>query len=163
MPFHSGSVHVNAQDTGPSADGTARRHMSSRNANAAPNVGFRMGNDRHLEWDQLYNARDLGGLPVAGGGTVRRRAVVRGDAPERLTATGWDQLWQYGIRTVIDLRDDGEPEPDSSPRPPGLTTVHLPWSSPGIPGSGAAGRPVPTARRCTTPHSCSASPVGSAG
>ncbi len=92
--------------------------------------------DRHLAWEDLYNARDLGGLPVAGGGTIRRGAVVRGDSPARLTARGWAQLWSYGIRTVIDLRDTAEveTEADGAPRPGGLSTVHCALEEPPDPG-----------------------------
>lgn len=81
--------------------------------------------DRHLDWPACHNYRDLGGLPVAGGQT-RRGALVRGDSPERLTAAGWTALWEYGIRTVIDLRGAGEGKPDAAPRPAGLRTVRLP-------------------------------------
>jgi protein-tyrosine phosphatase len=45
---------------------------------------------------------------------------------DRLTAAGWAALDAYGVRTVIDLRHDGEPDVDLSPRPAGTATVHLP-------------------------------------
>ncbi|WP_090944073.1 tyrosine-protein phosphatase [Nonomuraea jiangxiensis] len=44
-----------------------------------------LSTDRHLDWDGCFNARDLGGIPVPGGGEIRRRAVIRSDNPERLT------------------------------------------------------------------------------
>lgn len=34
----------------------------------------------HLDWDGCFNVRDLGGLPVAGGGATRWGAAVRADA-----------------------------------------------------------------------------------
>ncbi|MFR9722056.1 tyrosine-protein phosphatase [Streptomyces sp. MS19] len=64
--------------------------------------------ERHLDWDGCFNARDLGGLPLTGGGTTRHRAVVRAESPERLTPAGWDALAAYGVRTLVDLREDGE-------------------------------------------------------
>jgi protein-tyrosine phosphatase len=82
--------------------------------------------DRRLGWDGCCNVRDLGGLPVAGGQVVRRGALVRADAVERLSAAGWEALWAHGVRTVIDLRNDGERRPDVAPRPTGLVTVELP-------------------------------------
>ncbi|KNE81020.1 MULTISPECIES: tyrosine-protein phosphatase [Streptomyces] len=82
--------------------------------------------DRHLDWDGCFNARDLGGIPVAGGRTVRHGAVVRSDAVDKLTAGGWAALHTYGVRTVIDLRNDDEVKADAAPRPAGLTTVRLP-------------------------------------
>jgi protein-tyrosine phosphatase len=78
-------------------------------------------NARELSWDGCVNVRDLGGL-----GQVRPGAVVRMEAPRRLTEAGWAAAWAHGVRTVVDLRDDGEREPDRAPRPEGITTVHVP-------------------------------------
>ena len=39
---------------------------------------------------------------------IRRGALVRADALERLTADGWAALEAHGVRTVIDLRNDDE-------------------------------------------------------
>src|SRR3954451_3427466 len=84
-----------------------------------------MTEDRHLSWDGCVNVRDLGGLPAAGGRTVRRGAIVRADALDRLSADGWAALEAHGVRTVIDLRDDDELGADAAPRPGALTTLHL--------------------------------------
>ena len=81
---------------------------------------------RHLDWDGCFNVRDLGGMRTAGGRETRRGSIVRGDAPDRLTARGWAALESHGVRTIIDLRNDDERAPDLAPRPPGLTTLHLP-------------------------------------
>jgi protein-tyrosine phosphatase len=82
--------------------------------------------DRRLDWDGCCNVRDLGGLPAADGRVVRRGALVRADAVDRLSAAGWAALWAHGVRTVIDLRNDGERRPDLAERPDDLTTVELP-------------------------------------
>lgn len=58
------------------------------------------------------NARDLGGLPLATGGTTPLGAVVRSDNVHHLTPTGWDALARHGVRTVVDLRFDGERRED---------------------------------------------------
>jgi protein tyrosine/serine phosphatase len=81
--------------------------------------------DRHLQWDGCINVRDLGGIRTRGG-EIRRGAIVRGDALDRLSAAGWAALEAHGVRTVIDLRNDDELETDLAPRPAGLTTLHLP-------------------------------------
>jgi protein-tyrosine phosphatase len=82
--------------------------------------------DRRLDWNGCCNVRDLGGLPAADGRVVRRGALVRADAVDRLSADGWAALWAHGVRTVIDLRNDFERRPDLAERPDGLTTLELP-------------------------------------
>jgi len=85
-----------------------------------------MAAGRRLDWDGCCNIRDLGGLPTLDGRTTRPRAVVRADAIDRLSAAGWAALEAHGVRTVIDLRNEDELGADAAPRPPGLTTLHLP-------------------------------------
>lgn len=82
--------------------------------------------DRHLDWRGTFNSRDLGGLPTTGGGLTRRGAVVRSDALTRLEAQGWEEAEAFGIRTVIDLRNESEIGPDASPRPASIETVNIP-------------------------------------
>lgn len=85
-------------------------------------------NGRELSWDGCVNVRDLGGL-----GQVRPGAVVRMEQPGRLTEAGWAAAWAHGVRTIVDLRDAGEREPDSAPRPAGITTVQVPLDPVGTP------------------------------
>jgi protein tyrosine/serine phosphatase len=82
--------------------------------------------DRHLHWEGCFNARDLGGLRTRDGGAIRSGALVRADAADRLSAAGWLALHAHGVRTIIDLRNDDEREPDRAPRPGDLTTLELP-------------------------------------
>jgi protein-tyrosine phosphatase len=63
---------------------------------------------RHLPWPACYNVRELGGYPIAGGGQVRWRALLRGDNLCRLTPQGCTALVDYGVRTIIDLRSPSE-------------------------------------------------------
>ncbi|MET9964102.1 tyrosine-protein phosphatase [Streptomyces sp. NPDC006326] len=103
---------------------------------------------RFLEWDGCFNVRDLGGL-----GRVARGALVRADRLDALSARGWAALAGYGIRTVVDLRNDDETGGDRSPRPAGVRTVRIPldgtehrdfwdhwWDTPGF-GTPAYFRP----------------------
>jgi hypothetical protein len=78
-----------------------------------------------LDWPGVINARDLGGLPAAGG-TTRTGAIVRSDSLQKLTAEGWQALLDHGVRTIVHLRDDDEIGPDAAPRPAELTTVQVP-------------------------------------
>jgi protein-tyrosine phosphatase len=84
------------------------------------------GGSRHLDWQGCFNARDLGGLRTESGRTTRWGAAVRADALDRLTEAGWHDLWQHGVRTVIDLRNPDELREDGARRPDGLATVRLP-------------------------------------
>jgi protein-tyrosine phosphatase len=86
-----------------------------------------MTKDRHLAWEGCWNARDLGGLRLREGGETRWGTTVRMDSPYRLTEQSWQQLWDYGIRTVIDLRNTAEIKADR--RPATITTVHVPLDS----------------------------------
>lgn len=67
-----------------------------------------MSRDRVLVWDGCVNVRDLGGLPLEGGGETCFRVVVRADSIRGLTHRGWEALLDYGIGSVIDLRGDRE-------------------------------------------------------
>lgn len=84
----------------------------------------------HLDWEGCYNTRDLGGLPVAGGGAIRPGALIRSDILSRLTPVGRQALIDYGVKTVIDLRTPAQvaAEPsafaEGSPRP-GEPVYHI--------------------------------------
>jgi hypothetical protein len=79
-----------------------------------------------LRWEGCFNARDLGGMPTSDGRVTLHRAVVRSDQLCHLTPAGWSALYDYGIRTVVDLQEDDSSRTDRSARPAGLTTIHLP-------------------------------------
>ncbi|HYI98930.1 MAG TPA: tyrosine-protein phosphatase [Thermoleophilaceae bacterium] len=81
---------------------------------------------RHLAWEGCFNVRDLGGLRTRDDCRTRSGRIVRADSVEALTASGWAALSAYGVRTVIDLRNDDEIGVDAAPRPATVTTVHLP-------------------------------------
>jgi len=62
------------------------------------------------------NVRDLGGYPTTNGGRTRYRRFLRSDGLGRLSA--WDVrfLHSYGVRAVLDLRDESEAQqmPDAT-------------------------------------------------
>jgi protein-tyrosine phosphatase len=82
--------------------------------------------ERHLSWDGCANVRDLGGMPTRDGRETRRRAVIRADGLDRLSGRGWSALVAYGVRTMIDLRNEEELGSDVAPRPADLRAIHLP-------------------------------------
>lgn len=59
--------------------------------------------ERDIAWDGFVNARDLGGLPLTGGGQTSFGGVVRSEHPMHLSEQGWDAMWDYGIRTIVSL------------------------------------------------------------
>ncbi len=101
---------------------------------------------RDLAWDGCDNVRDLGGLPTARGGQTVRGRIVRANNLDLLTCSGWQALWDYGVRTVIDLRNEEECQPGIV-RPTGLTMLRIPfdayaspewishWYPPGLPNN----------------------------
>ena len=60
-----------------------------------------------LDWDGCINVRDLGGFRTPAGPTASR-VFVRADNARKLTDAGWHAAAEYGIRTVLDLRSEGE-------------------------------------------------------
>jgi protein-tyrosine phosphatase len=81
---------------------------------------------RDLGWEGCFNVRDLGGLRTVDGRVTLPGRVVRADALDRLTSAGWAALTAYGVRTIIDLRNDDEHGGDLTPRPASVMTHHLP-------------------------------------
>jgi len=72
---------------------------------------------RRVVFDGCVNFRDLGGLPVAGGGAVRRGRLYRSDSLHSMTPGDLDRLHdEVGVRTVVDLRMEQEQD-DHGPWP----------------------------------------------
>jgi protein-tyrosine phosphatase len=84
--------------------------------------------DRVLVWDGCVNVRDLGGLPLDGGGETQYGVVVRADAIRRLTERGWQALLDYGVRSAIDLRASDELATDPPSDAP-IPVVHAQLAS----------------------------------
>jgi len=68
--------------------------------------------DRVLRWDGCINVRDLGGLPLTGGGETAYRVVVRADWLPGLSEAGRSALVDYGISLIVDLRPEREDRSD---------------------------------------------------
>ena len=82
---------------------------------------------RHIRFQQVFNFRDLGGYPAAGGRRVRWRRVFRADGLNRLQPHEEAVFAELGIATVIDLRTNEEVEQGRFPsHVPGVAYHHLP-------------------------------------
>jgi hypothetical protein len=69
----------------------------------------------HLDWPDLYNARDLGGLPTLDGGTILPAALIRSDQHSRLTGEGIAAVRTAGVSRILDLRHPRECEAKPNP------------------------------------------------
>jgi protein-tyrosine phosphatase len=61
-----------------------------------------------LQVEGLLNLRDLGGLPLMGGGETRFARLLRSDSPHQLDESGARVLANAGVSTVVDLRTASE-------------------------------------------------------
>ncbi|MEV6065325.1 tyrosine-protein phosphatase [Nocardia sp. NPDC052001] len=70
-----------------------------------------MAVSRWIDFAEIDNVRDLGGLPVTGGGTTRYGVVFRSSTLQQATPADLGQLLEpLGLRTIIDLRLPDEVE-----------------------------------------------------
>jgi protein tyrosine/serine phosphatase len=90
----------------------------------------------HLDWPGCLNVRDLGGLPLTGGGAVRERALVRSDCPSYLTDDGVTAATAYGLSRIIDLRRPDEISRYASRLADLPAHLHLPVQEPDDPEEG---------------------------
>ena len=78
--------------------------------------------------ESLYNIRDLGGYPAAGGRKTRCGRFIRSDAPVSLSETDLETLLAYPVRHVIDLRSESEirQQPHDLKHNPAVHYVNIP-------------------------------------
>ena len=74
-----------------------------------------------VDWGGLHNARELAGT----GGLIAPRALFRSPRLDGLDASGWRQVVDSGVRTVVDLRNDDEVA-QLPLRPAGLRVIRSP-------------------------------------
>lgn len=81
---------------------------------------YKKGISMNRNWIRLplegaHNVRDMGGLPVKGGGQTAWHRFLRSDFLTDLTKADVELLLDYGVTTIIDLRSfaEVEKEPDS--------------------------------------------------
>lgn len=83
---------------------------------------------RILAWDGCLNVRDLGGYVTSDGRMTRWGAIVRADSLFTLSRAGQRALYDYGVRTIVDLRLPGEveqaPNPFATPGDHDINYIH---------------------------------------
>lgn len=80
---------------------------------------------RTVDVDGLANARDLGGLPLAGGGVTPSGVFVRSERPDLVRPEGWAALRRRGVRSVVDLRQPEERAAHRASVPAGVADLHV--------------------------------------
>ena len=85
--------------------------------------------NRRVELDGPSNFRDLGGLPIAGGGSIRAGLVYRADRLCTLSDADLRRLEAADIRHVFDLRSEAEASEFPDRLPAGASYVRMPMTS----------------------------------
>jgi len=83
--------------------------------------------NRHIVVEGGYNVRDLGGYPTASGGVTRSHVLIRAGTLDKLTPRGQQQLADYGVKTIVDLRDEQEAHEYPDLFVPSTTYLNLPF------------------------------------
>lgn len=65
---------------------------------------------RLLKLDNVFNARDLGGIKISDKSFTRYKVCIRSDSTDELSDSDIIYLKNYGLKTVIDLRSKSEVE-----------------------------------------------------
>lgn len=60
--------------------------------------------DRSIPFERWWSVRDLGGLPIEGGGTTKRGVVLRAASPQHATRGDIEEARRLGLRSFVDLR-----------------------------------------------------------
>ncbi|MEV6413140.1 tyrosine-protein phosphatase [Kribbella sp. NPDC051718] len=89
--------------------------------------------DRHLDWPNCRNARDLGGLPTADGGSIRVGALIRSDCLQFLSEEGVAAVRSTGVSRIIDLRTTAEISRFPTPFTGDPLGLHVPVQDPADP------------------------------
>jgi protein-tyrosine phosphatase len=63
---------------------------------------------RHIDLEGGFNVRDLGGLPTHDGRLTSEFMLIRAGSLDKLTLQAQQKLINYGVKTIIDLRDEWE-------------------------------------------------------
>ena len=105
------------------------------------------GPGKTLELGNVFNFRDLGGLPTDTGGHIHHGLLYRSDGLHQADDADLERLAELGLRTIVDLRTAEERDTRGSARAMelGARLWHLPlidelWPSEGVDDSTDHGR-----------------------
>lgn len=72
------------------------------------------------------NIRDLGGYPTVDGATIKKHQLIRSGYLSDLTYKDQQTLYDYGVRTIIDLRTAAEVHQYPDHLIPAMKSIHIP-------------------------------------
>ena len=83
--------------------------------------------NKHYQFKDLFNVRDIGGYITSSGQIVREHKIIRGTGMGTLTREEFQQLKDDGIHTIIDLRNPDEVLKHGHPclTYPGMVCYHV--------------------------------------
>ena len=70
---------------------------------------------QRLFFDDLINCRELGGMPGSNGKFFREGILLRSGSPSLASHKAYEELKEYGVKIVVDLRSKAEVEHYGSP------------------------------------------------
>jgi len=76
---------------------------------------------QRLFFDDLINCRELGGMPGSEGAVFRKGILLRSGSPSLASAKAYEEMKEFGVKTVIDLRSKAEFEHYGNPFNDGVT------------------------------------------
>jgi protein-tyrosine phosphatase len=79
-----------------------------------------------IEIEGTFNVRDVGTLPVAGGGCVQSGLLYRGDSIDDITDAGERSARDLNLQTIIDLREPAERGNREPPMGVGARCLQIP-------------------------------------
>ncbi len=94
-----------------------------------PASGFVVAAEPALGLEGAVNLRDVGGLPVRGGGHLRWGRLLRSGRLDGLGPAALEALAGVGVGTVVDLRTPDEAAAAPDRLPPGAVRLERPMSS----------------------------------
>ena len=89
---------------------------------------FQEPRERHFKLTGCLNVRELGGYATSDGKLIRWRTLLRGDSLHKLSPESQQEMIEYGVKTIIDLRTRSEvnKEPYILSRSPEVDYLNLP-------------------------------------
>ncbi len=79
----------------------------------------------HIDFENILNTRDLGGLPAADGRRIKPGMLFRSGKPSDATEADIEKLKSLGITKIVDFRTEDEVKEAPDPEVEGIEIIHL--------------------------------------